>query len=63
MTYTYLHVYAVEGGGSFAVRERNAQAPSLHGLLIPNFTDNGLGASLSFFFFTPIHLLNAEREG
>lgn len=49
MTYTHLHVYEVEGGGSFAVRERNAQAPSLHGLLIPNFTDNGQGASLSFF--------------
>lgn len=42
------------------VRERKRSAPSLHGLLIPNFTDNGRGASF-FFFFTPIHLLNVER--
>lgn len=51
-TYT-LHVHVRTKGG-----EDERSAPSLHGLLISNFTDNGQGAS---FFFTPIHLLNAER--
>lgn len=58
----YLHAYLRVHGRpeSRAVRERGERsAPSLHGLLIPNFTDNGRGASS--FFFTPIHLLNAER--
>lgn len=61
MTYTrsiHTRARAQWRGRRRIVRERNS-APSLHGLLIPNFTDNGRGAS--FFFFTPIHLLSAER--
>lgn len=42
-----------ERGGSFAMGEVHS-TPSFHGLLIPNFTDNGRGAG----FFARIHLLS-----
>ena len=39
-----------ERGESFATGEVHS-TPSFHGLLIPNFTDNGRGAGFFFFFY------------
>jgi len=44
-------VRAVEAGRSFGEHARSPRAAlSLHGLLIPNFADNGRGASFSPFY-------------